>query len=695
MSVTNAKSTRNASKASKKTAPAAQAEAANTALRDIPVSMITVSSLVHSTLNVRKQAPDAAKLAELAESIKAVGVLQNLVAFEQPDGLLGVAAGGRRLAALQQLLAAGDIDNGYLVPVKVVSEDMAVTLSLTENSHREDMHPADQIRAFMTLSESGKTPAQIGSVLGYTTRHVQKCLRLAGMAPALLEALATDTINLDQLQALSANEDHQRQLNVWQNALAGYSYEQRPDALRREVLCDEISAENNIQLNFVGREAYEQAGGDFRYDLFTDEGFIADPALLERLTREKLHAAAKEIADAEGWKWSEGRLSKVRNYGEDAQQYRLETQPDADLTAQELIQIAEWEAERNALADTDENFDRVMQLNENIEMLTEQAENRAWLYVDRIRGGVVASLTDGVLYIQRGVMLRIEADNTANVSEDTQQEPLVINKNVDNESPRDPVEAISLPLLTKMSSERTLAVQAALLLQPEKALALLAWRLCTHVYLGYTTTRHPFVIGLTVSHYSLTDNAPSGEEGMAYITLMQEKARLEALLPEGWEKDFTTFFTLDNSVLMALMAYCTACSVDGVQTRDMGHTSRSPLDTLETALDFHMRDWWQPTKANFFDHLKKPQIIDALNEAGQTGAARDADKMKKGDAAELAESKMGSNRWVPAWMCTPDAQKPTSDAKNSPVVSEIAPSDAQNSVSDAQNDVDTHIANAA
>lgn len=307
----------------------------------------------------------------------------------------------------------------------------------------------------------------------------------------------------------------------------------------------------------------------------------------------------------------------------------------------------------------------------------------------------MASLTDGVLYIQRGVMLRIEADNTANVSEDTQQEPLVINKNVDNESPRDPVEAISLPLLTKMSSERTLAVQAALLLQPEKALALLAWRLCTHVYLGCTTTRHPFVIGLTVSHYSLTDNAPSGEEGMAYITLMQEKARLEALLPEGWEKDFTTFFTLDNSVLMALMAYCTACSVDGVQTRDMGHTSRSPLDTLETALDFHMRDWWQPTKANFFDHLKKPQIIDALNEAGQTGAARDADKMKKGDAAELAESKMGSNRWVPAWMCTPDAQKPASDAKNSPVVSEIAPSDAQNSVSDAQNDVDTHIANAA
>ncbi|MXE16628.1 hypothetical protein FQ012_26030, partial [Escherichia coli] len=77
-----------------------------------------------------------------------------------------------------------------------------------------------------------------------------------------------------------------------------------------------------------------------------------------------------------------------------------------------------------------------------------------------------------------------------------------------------------------------------------------------------------------------------------------------------------------------------------VQTRNCGHTSRSPLDSLETAIGFHMRDWWQPTKANFFGHLKKPQIIATLNEAGLSGAARDAEKMKKGDAAEHAEFHM-------------------------------------------------------
>ncbi|MGX3923615.1 hypothetical protein ACWJPV_28060, partial [Klebsiella pneumoniae] len=53
------------------------------------------------------------------------------------------------------------------------------------------------------------------------------------------------------------------------------------------------------------------------------------------------------------------------------------------------------------------------------------------------------------------------------------------------------------------------------------------------------------------------------------------------------------------------------------------------------------------------------QIIDALNDAGLSGAARDAEKMKKGDAAEHAEFHMKDNRWVPGWMCTPRPQAET------------------------------------
>ncbi|ECC3917789.1 chromosome partitioning protein ParB, partial [Salmonella enterica subsp. diarizonae] len=74
--------------------------------------------------------------------------------------------------------------------------------------------------------------------------------------------------------------------------------------------------------------------------------------------------------------------------------------------------------------------------------------------------------------------------------------------------------------------------------------------------------------------------------------------------------------------------------------------------------------------------------IAALNEAGLTGAARDAEKLKKGDAAELAEDKMRENRWVPVWMRAPDAQKGSSDAPDTVTDAENAGSDAQDGSSD-------------
>lgn len=92
-----------------------------------------------------------------------------------------------------------------------------------------------------------------------------------------------------------------------------------------------------------------------------------------------------------------------------------------------------------------------------------------------------------------------------------------------------------------MSSERTLAVQAELVRQPQKAVALMVWRLCSCVFHYCITTRHPFVMNLGVHHSSLTSEAPTGENGQAWQSLMQEKARLEAMLPEGWKNDFTTF----------------------------------------------------------------------------------------------------------------------------------------------------------
>ncbi|EBC7198310.1 hypothetical protein C6652_24900, partial [Salmonella enterica] len=64
-------------------------------------------------------------------------------------------------------------------------------------------------------------------------------------------------------------------------------------------------------------------------------------------------------------------------------------------------------------------------------------------------------------------------------------------------------------------------------------------------------------------------------------------------------------------------------------------------------------------------------------------AARDAEKMKKGDAAELAEDKMRDNRWVPVWMRAPDAEKSPSDAENDVSDTENGSADTPDAASDA------------
>ncbi|EEZ5806469.1 ParB/RepB/Spo0J family partition protein [Escherichia coli O105] len=568
-------------------------------------------------------------------------MLQNLVVHALPGDRHGVAAGGRRLAALNMLAERGIIPADWPVRVKVIPQELATAASMTENGHRRDMHPAEQIAGFRAMAQEGKTPAQIGDLLGYSPRHVQRMLKLADLAPVILDALAEDRITTEHCQALALENDTARQVQVFEAACqSGWGGKPEVQTIRRLVTESEVAVAGNSKFRFVGADTFSP--DELRTDLFSDdEGGYVDCVALDAALLEKLQAVAEHLREAEGWGWCAGRMEAVGECREDAGTYRSLPQPEAVLTEAEEERLNELLTRYDAPENQCEESDL---LEAEMKLIHCMSRVRAWTPEMRAGSGVVVSWRYGNVCVQRGVQLRSE-DDAADRTEQVQEKASV--------------EEISLPLLTKMSSERTLAVQAALIQQPEKTVALMVWRLCSCVFDYCNTTLHPFRIQTEEYHRRLTSDAPSGKSGQAWLSLMKEKTRLEALLPENWQKDFTTFFTLDGQTLMSLMVFCTACSVDGVQTRECGHTSRSPLDTLEAAIGFHMRDWWQPTKANFFGHLKKPQIIAALNEAGLSGAARDAEKMKKGDAAEHAEHHMKDNRWVPGWMCAPRPQAET------------------------------------
>ena len=601
---------------------------------------VPLASLIKSPLNVRTVPYSAESVSELADSIKGVGLLQNLVVHALPGDRHGVAAGGRRLAALNMLAERGIIPADWPVRVKVIPQELATAASMTENGHRRDMHPAEQIAGFRAMAQEGKTPAQIGDLLGYSPRHVQRMLKLADLAPVILDALAEDRITTEHCQALALENDTARQVQVFEAACqSGWGGKPDVRVIRNLITESEVAVAGNSKFRFVGADAFSP--DELRTDLFSDDGDgYVDRVALDAALLEKLQAVAEHLREAEGWEWCAGRMEPVGFCREDAGTYRSLPEPEAVLTEAEEERLNELMARYDALENQCEESDL---LEAEMKLMRCMAKVRAWTPEMRAGSGVVVSWRYGNVCVQRGVQLRSEDD----VADDAGRTEQVQEKAS--------VEGISLPLLTKMSSERTLAVQAALMQQPDKSLALLAWTLCLNVF-GSGAYSKPAQISLECKHYSLTSDAPSGKEGAAFMAMMAEKARLAALLPGGWSRDMTTFLSLSQEVLLSLLSFCTACSIHGVQTRECGHTPRSPLDTLESAIGFHMRDWWQPTKANFFGHLKKSQIIAALNEAGLSGAARDAEKMKKGDAAEHAEFHMKDNRWVPGWMCAPRPQ---------------------------------------
>jgi ParB family chromosome partitioning protein len=652
MSVTNVKAAAKTSKAAKSPKKSTQSAAVEQALANTPVEMVPFSQLALSPLNVRKAEPDTAKLQELADSIKAVGVLHNLIVHRLPDGQLGAAAGGRRFRAMNLLLNAGAIAPDYAVPVKTVSDDMAEVISAIENFQHESMHPADQIKAFANISASGKTAAEIGALMGYSTKHVQKFLRLAGMAPALLAELAEDKINVDQLQALSASEDQECQLSVWKNA---YGIYKTPRELRSEVLRGEVAAEGNRLLEFIGRDAYELAGGGFRFDLFTDEGFISDTVLLETLTREKLEGVAAGIAQAEGWKWSEGRTDSIGNYGDDAQKYLLLNLPDGELTAEERARFDALEKQLDMLSEQDDAEDADHDALEKaadafqVEMsaIEKAAENRAWTDDVRANGGVVASLRGSVISVRRGVMLRSdipEVEKKAGVNQHLSS----IRTEGDTEGSAQP-KPLSAVLIKSLSSERTLAVQAALAEQPQMALVIFVHDCLKSTFDHRSYSLSTLKVTLHAKTGLMLDNAPMSADSLAMQHLSAMHDAWQKLLPEDWHKSWDWLLTWDTQALINVMGYCLAKTLDGASERlsDKDGKAGKDLEPVENLLGFTLRDWWQPTKDNFFGRISKELIADSLSQAGLDGASRDVLKMKKGDAAELAEDKILLTSWVP------------------------------------------------
>lgn len=148
---------------------------------------------------------DEARLAELADSIKANGVIQPIL-VRRTGGTYRIIAGERRWRAAQR---AG------LMKVPVVirdvpegSEKQLLELALVENIQREDLNPVDEALAYQRLADQfGLTQDQIAAAVGKDRSSVANFLRLLKLPEEVRGDLASGAISMGHARALLALPD--------------------------------------------------------------------------------------------------------------------------------------------------------------------------------------------------------------------------------------------------------------------------------------------------------------------------------------------------------------------------------------------------------------------------------------------------------------------------------------------------------
>ena len=156
-----------------------------------------------------RQTVDDARLEELAQSIRAHGVIQPIV-VTQRDGVAGfeIIAGERRWRAAQR---AG------LLRVPVVVREMEpskrLEVALIENVQREDLNPIEEAAAYQRLAgEFGMTQQQIAEAVGKERATVANYQRLLGLPAEVQTDVAAGRLTMGHARALAGLGDAEQQL---------------------------------------------------------------------------------------------------------------------------------------------------------------------------------------------------------------------------------------------------------------------------------------------------------------------------------------------------------------------------------------------------------------------------------------------------------------------------------------------------
>lgn len=142
-------------------------------------------------------------LRELADSIKASGVLQPLLVRRVSPGDYQLVAGERRLRAAQ-LVGLKKLP----VVVKDVDDRAMMELALVENIQREALDPIEEAKAYQTLIEKvGLTHEKLSERVGKQRVTITNSLRLLSLPSEVMDMVSRGTLSAGHARALLALEN--------------------------------------------------------------------------------------------------------------------------------------------------------------------------------------------------------------------------------------------------------------------------------------------------------------------------------------------------------------------------------------------------------------------------------------------------------------------------------------------------------
>ncbi len=176
---------------------------------------------------------DQASLEELAQSIKAQGVMQPIVVRLIAKNSYEIIAGERRWRAAQ--LAGLEVIPAL---VRDVTDEAAIAMALIENIQREDLNPIEEAMALQRLQKEFElTQQEVANAVGKSRASVANLLRLINLPDEVKTLLAHGDLEMGHARALLGLPAEQQVEAARQVVARGFTVRQT-EALVRNMLAD-------------------------------------------------------------------------------------------------------------------------------------------------------------------------------------------------------------------------------------------------------------------------------------------------------------------------------------------------------------------------------------------------------------------------------------------------------------------------